>query len=217
MDFIGARQRMVLSQIRTNKVTDPFVIDSLATLPREVFVPQLMRDTAYRDEDLPIGSDRYLMEPMVLARLLQLACIRPTDVVLDIGCATGYSAGILARLATTVIALESDLRLAETAVSVLAGQGIDNVAVITAPLERGYVAQAPYDVIVFEGAVDSIPREIRDQLDDGGRLVALVIQSGLFATATLVKRAGHVFSCRTEFEASTARLPGFERAPGFVF
>ena len=216
MDFVGARQRMVFGQIRISRVTDPLVLKAIATLPREVFAPQSMQSTAYRDEDLPLGKNRYLMEPMVLARLLQLAKIQPTDVVLDIGCATGYSAGVLAHMATSVVALESDASLAETAVATLEEQGIDNVAVITASLEAGYAKQAPYNVIVFEGAVDAIPREIRYQLADGGRLVAMV-QSGVFATATLVKREGRVFSYRTEFEASTARLPGFERAPGFVF
>ncbi len=216
MDFSGARHRMVLGQIRISRVTDPLVLNALATVPREVFAPQSLQGTAYRDEDLPIGRNRYLMEPMVLARLLQLAQIQPTDVVLDIGCATGYSAGVLAHIATTVVALESDSSLAETAVGILSEQGLENVAVVTAPLGGGYAEQAPYDVIVFEGAVDSIPRDIRDQLADGGRLVAMV-QSGRFATATLVKRAGPVFSCRTEFEASTALLPGFEQTRRFVF
>ncbi len=216
MDYSGARHRMVFGQIRISRVTDPFVLNALATVPREVFAPQFLQGTAYRDEDLPIGRNRYLMEPMVLARLLQLAEIQPTDVVLDIGCATGYSAGVLARIATAVVALESDSRLAETAVAVLAEQGIDNVTVVTVPLGGGYAEQAPYDVIVFEGAVGSIPRDIRDQLADGGRLVAMV-QSGPFAQATLVKRAGAFFSGRTEFEASTARLPGFEKPSGFVF
>lgn len=216
MDFAGARQRMVVNQIRTNRVIDPLVINAIATLPREAFVPKAMQGTAYRDEDMPIGSDRYLMEPMVLARLLQLAYIQPTDVILDIGCATGYSAGILARMAATVIALESDPVLAETATTVLAAQGIDNTAIVTAPLDMGYPAQAPYDVIVFEGAVDVIPGEIRDQLAEEGRLVAMV-QGPQLATAILVTRIGHVFSRRTDFKGSTARLPGFKRVAGFVF
>ena len=216
MDCAKARQKMVLHQIRANRVTDLLVIEAIATMPREVFVPQTLQGVAYRDEDLPIGAGRYLMEPMVLARLLQLATVKPTDVVLDIGCATGYSAGVLARMAATVIALESNSLLAETATTLLAAQGIDNAAVVTTPLAAGYPAQAPYDVVVFEGVIDHLPENIRDQLADGGRLVAMV-REGPIATATLVTRVGDVFSHRTEFEATTAPLPGFERTLGFVF
>lgn len=217
MDFASARHKMVVNQIRTNRVTDPLVINAIAALPREAFVPKVMRGTAYRDGDVPIGGNRYLMEPMLLARLLQLAHVQPDDVVLDIGCATGYSAGILARMAATVIALESDPVLAETATTILAAQGIDNAAVVTAPLDRGYPAQAPYDVVVFEGAVDVIPGTIRDQLTEGGRLVAMIQGTQQLATATLVTRTGQVFSRRTDFKGSTAKLPGFKRLVGFVF
>ncbi len=216
MDFANVRHNMVTSQIRTNRVTDPVVIGAIAALPREAFVPKAMQSLAYRDGDLPVGGDRYLMEPMVLARLLQLVHVHPTDVVLDIGCATGYSAGVLARMAATVIALESDPALAKAAMAVLAAQGIDNAAVVTAPLTGGYPAQAPYDIIVFEGMVDIIPEDIRDQLAEGGRLVAMV-QGNRLATATLITRTGQIFSRRTAFEGSIARLPGFEQSPGFVF
>ena len=216
MDYAKARQKMTLHQIRANRVTDPLVIDAIATVPREAFVPPALRGIAYRDEDLPIGAGRYLMEPMVLGRLLQLAAVKPTDVVLDIGCATGYSSGVLACMAATVIALESNFILAKTATALLADQGIDNTAVVTAPLAEGYPAQAPYDVIVFEGVIDHLPETIRHQLADGGRLVAMM-REGPIATAFLLTRVGAVFSHRTEFEATTAPLPGFERKEGFVF
>ena len=95
MDYATARQNMVESQIRPNKVTDPELIDALRSLPRELFVPKAMRGIAYVDEDIAVAPDRYLMEPMVLARLLQEAAVAATDMVLDVGCCTGYSTAVL--------------------------------------------------------------------------------------------------------------------------
>ncbi|MEO5372755.1 MAG: protein-L-isoaspartate O-methyltransferase [Alphaproteobacteria bacterium] len=216
MDFSSARGRMVTNQIRTNHVTDPLVVAAISGLPREEFVPGACRGIAYMDADLDLGAGRHLMEPMVFARLLQIAAIQPGDVVLDIGCATGYSAGVLARMAGTVLAVECDPRLAEAATEALNALSIDNAAVMVGPLAEGYPAQAPYDVIVFEGSVPRIPDRIRDQLAEGGRLVAVVRDGGV-GEATLITRVGGVFGHRTAFEASVGKLPGFERDAGFVF
>lgn len=216
MNFSVARRNMVDNQVRTNRVTDPVIIAAMANLPREEFVPEPLKGMAYVDDDLPVGSGRYVMEPMVLGRLLQLAELRSNDVVLDIGCATGYSSAILARIAATVLALESDPALAERATRVLAAQGIDNAAVVQGPLPEGYPAQAPYDVILFQGGVPAIPDRIRDQLAEGGRLVAVVEDRGV-GHATLIVRSGGVFSHRVAFEAAVARLPGFAWDQGFTF
>lgn len=216
MDFAAARQNMVNSQIRTNRVTDPLVVEALSAVPREAFVPKETQGIAYADRNLRIGSGRSLMDPMVLGRLLQLAEINPSDVVLDIGCATGYSSGVLSRIAATVLALDSDPALAEGATATLAAQKIDNVAVVTGPLAEGYPAQAPYDVIVFEGSVRSVPNLIRDQLAEGGRLVA-VVQDGVIGRATLITRIGGVFGSRIAFDASVLPLPGFPLAADFSF
>ncbi|MBF0130214.1 MAG: protein-L-isoaspartate O-methyltransferase [Alphaproteobacteria bacterium] len=216
MTFSVARRNMVDSQIRTNRVTDPLLLDALGAVPREEFVPKAIRGIAYVDDDLDIGAGRCLMEPMVLARLLQLAEINPSDVVLDVGCATGYSSGVLAGIAATVLALESDPDLSEEAAAVLAAQGVDNVAVVTGPLDEGYPAQAPYDVIVFQGAIGAVPERIRAQLADGGRLVA-VVQDGPIGRATLITRTGDAFGRRVAFDASVSPLPGFVPKAGFVF
>jgi len=108
MDFSAARRNMVERQVRTNKVTDEAVLEALAQLPRERFVPESLSAVAYIDEDVPLGNGRYLMEPMVFARLVQAAQLQPGDRVLDLGCGCGYSTAILSRLANQVIALESD-------------------------------------------------------------------------------------------------------------
>ncbi|MBF0561774.1 MAG: protein-L-isoaspartate O-methyltransferase [Alphaproteobacteria bacterium] len=216
MNFVTARHNMVASQIQPNNVTDSFVIRAMAAVPREEFVPKAMRGIAYMDEDLDLGAGRYLLEPMVLARLLQAAAIEPEHVVLDIGCATGYSTAVLARMASTVLAVECDPALAGAATEALIRAGIDNAAVVTGPLEQGYPAQAPYNVIIFEGAVTAVPEPVRNQLADGGRLV-VIIEDGGIGRGTLITRTGNVFGTRVLFEANAPRLPGFAQAPVFVF
>jgi protein-L-isoaspartate(D-aspartate) O-methyltransferase len=216
MDYAAARTNMVESQIRTNRVIDEGLLEAFASLPRERFVPPSFRGRAYVDEDVPVGGGRYLMEPMVLARLLQIAAIEPGDIVLDVGCATGYAAAVMARLANTVVAVESDKALIAQATQTLAELGIDNVAILEGRLTEGCPKQAPYNVILVDGAVEFVPPAILDQLAEGGRLVT-VLGQGAPRRATLMERIGGTVSSRPLFEASVAPLPGFSRDPGFIF
>jgi protein-L-isoaspartate(D-aspartate) O-methyltransferase len=216
-DFAAARLNMVDSQIRTNKVTDPRLIEALEAVPRERFVTDAQRGVAYIDEDLEIAPGRYLMEPMVLARLLQAAAPRPADMALVIGCGAGYSTAILARLAQTVVGLESDRALMDRANRTLNALDVDNAVVVEGPLAAGYQKQAPYDVILFAGAVAEVPQVVKRQLADGGRLVAVVVDDAGIGRGTLIQRAGDSFSARTLFDAATPLLPGFAREAGFVF
>jgi protein-L-isoaspartate(D-aspartate) O-methyltransferase len=216
-DTAVARRNMVDSQLRTNKVTDPAVLDAMASIAREEFVPAALAGVAYVDDDLPLGDGRYLMEPMVLARLLQHAAIKPSDVVLDIGCGTGYSSAVAARLAATVIALETDSQLARRARQTLAKLQADNVVVVEGALGSGYARQAPYDVILVQGAVPEIPPAIAAQLAEGGRLCAVVSSHGQAGRAVLALKTGGVVSHRDIFDAATPPLPGFVFEPGFRF
>jgi len=208
---------MVESQIRTNKVTDPRIVAAFEAVAREAFVGADKRGIAYIDDDLEVSPGRYLLEPMVLARLLQAAVPQATDMVLDIGCATGYSTAVLAQLAQTVVGLESDRGLMDLANRTLNALDVDNAVVVEGALTAGYQKQAPYDVIVFQGAVSEVPEAVRRQLADGGRLVAVVVDTTAIGRGTLVQRAGDSFSARRLFDASTPLLPGFAREAGFVF
>jgi protein-L-isoaspartate(D-aspartate) O-methyltransferase len=217
MDYASARSNMVESQVRPNRVTDPRIVMAMLSLPRENFVPKPLRGIAYVDEDIHVGDGRYLMEPMVLARLIQEAQIAPEDVVLEIGTATGYGAAVLSRLASTVVALESDAAMARSASKTLSDLGLDNVAVVEGDLGLGYPRQAPYNVIVLAGGVEHVPSAIMGQLAEGGRLVAVVVPPGQPGRATLSSRIGGSISTRVIFDASSPILPGFRRDPGFVF
>jgi protein-L-isoaspartate(D-aspartate) O-methyltransferase len=216
-DYAAARRNMVDSQLRTNRVTDLGILAAMGEVPREVFVPPHLAGVAYVDEDIAIGRGRYLMEPMVLGRLLQAAQIQPSDMVLDIGCATGYSSAAAARLAATVIGLESDSELAKAADDNFAKLRIDNAAVMRGELRVGCPRQAPFDVILFQGAVSEIPPEIAVQLGEGGRLVVVVAPPGRTGRATLALKTVGVVSYRELFDATTPPLPGLDLVQGFRF
>ncbi len=217
MDYAAARHAMVESQIRTNRVVDPAIVAALGEVPREAFVAAQLRTVAYVDEAVPLGQGRYLMEPLAFASLLQAAEIRPSDVVLDVGCGTGYSSAILARLAATVVAVEDVVDFAREANRLFAELSVLNAAVMESRLIDGCPKQAPYDVIVIEGGVEDVPEALLNQLGDGGRLVCIVLGAGGFGKGTLFTRVGATTTRRNVFDAGSPLLPGFKRAPSFVF
>lgn len=213
---------MVDNQIRTTDVTSYPVIDAFLAVPREEFVPSRFKPLAYIDSDIEIAPAeagrraRYLMEPSPLAKLVQLASVEPENVVLDIGCGTGYTSAILSRLASSVVALESDATLAAAASETLTRLGFDNVAVVTGPLNDGYPPEAPYDVIFVGGAVEQVPDTFFDQLRDGGRLV-VVEGLGNASRARLYLKEEGAIGPRAAFNTSVKPLPGFEKPEAFVF
>ncbi len=217
VDYAAARLNMVESQIRTDRVTDAALLEAFEQVPRELFVPEELRGVAYVDEDLAVGQGRHMMEPRVLARLLQAARPEPQDIVLDIGCGTGYATAILARLAATVVALEDGGGLAARANEVLGELEVGNAVVVEGSLNEGYAKQAPFNVIVVNGAVAKVPSVISGQLAEAGRLVTVVRNSAGMGRAILMQRTGGVVSSRTLFDAAVPVLPGFEVKPGFVF
>ena len=217
VDYAASRFNMVESQLRTNKILDHAILEAFETLPRERFVPAALRSIAYVDEDIEIAPGRYLMEPMVLGRLLQAAAPQAHETALDVGCGTGYATMMLGRLAATVVGLESHPELVGEARRILTELEADNTAIVKGPLTEGYAKQAPYNVILLNGAVAEVPYAIREQLADGGRLVAVIRDSAGIGRATLMQRTGDVVSGRVLFDAAVPQLPGFERAPAFVF
>jgi protein-L-isoaspartate(D-aspartate) O-methyltransferase len=216
--FAAARTHMIESQLRPNKVTDERVLDAFARLRRELFVPEHLRSVAYVDDDLPLGGGRYLMEPMVAARLIQAALPQRTDTALVVGAGTGYEAAILSMLARNVVALEEDSELARLARAALVEENIGSVSVVEGPMPEGYRSRAPYDAVLFGGAVAEMPGEIVAQLAEDGRLVAVVrTDGGGLGRATRATRTGGVIARRVIFDAATPLLKGFTPKPAFVF
>jgi protein-L-isoaspartate(D-aspartate) O-methyltransferase len=219
-DFATARQKMVDGQVRTADVTDHRILDAMLALPREEFVPASKRELAYLDLDLDVAEGgsvpRYLIQPMLMAKLLQAAEIRSGDHLLIVGCATGYAAAVAARLAGKVTATEADEALAAKGRDALSRVGFPDLTIKVAEPPAGYAPDAPYDVILLNGATEIVPQTLCGQLRDGGRLL------GVFAAskpprATIVTRSHGDFGYRTLFDASAPVLPGLERVPAFVF
>lgn len=218
VDWTQVRKAMVDGQIRTNDVTNHHLLEALLLVPREQFVPQDIQPVAYLDRSLSVGGTppRFLLEPMNFAKLVQVADITAADRVLDIGCATGYSTAVLARLAAEVVAVEVDAALAATATANLAALGVGNAKVVSGALTAGAAADGPYNVILLEGAVDEVPAALTAQLADGGRLIC-VLGRGRSAQAMIYTRSGDDVSGRAVFTAAVPMLPGFEVERGFVF
>jgi protein-L-isoaspartate(D-aspartate) O-methyltransferase len=216
MDYAAARQHMIDSQVRTNKVTDPAIIGSLASTPRELFVAEAQRKLAYIDRAVPIGAGRRMMEPMVLARLLQSAQPQPRETVLVVGAGTGYSAAVLAGLVKRVVALEASAELAQRARAAMAGLSIGNVTVVEGDLAAGRAADGPYNLILIDGAAEVVPEALFGQLSEQGRLAVVMTDEGV-ARGTLFMRADGVVSRRSLFDADADALPEFNRPQRFVF
>jgi protein-L-isoaspartate(D-aspartate) O-methyltransferase len=221
-DVAHQRKNMVESQIRPSDITDRRIIRAMQETPREQFVPTNLKPLAYMDEDIALTKPapgvgaRALLAPRTLAKMIQLAQIGSKDVVLDVGCGTGYSAALLGKLAETVVALESDAGLAETATKVLSELAFDNVAVVTGELPTGYPDEGPYDAIFVGGRIEQMPAGLLDQLKDGGRLIAIRGEP-MYARVILWRRVGATFDDQEEFEAGAPLLPGFAKEPTFVF
>jgi protein-L-isoaspartate(D-aspartate) O-methyltransferase len=216
-EYATARRNMVDCQIRPNDVTDLRVVDALLDVPREAFLPDSQRGMAYLDMDVPLGGtgQRFLLKPALIGRLLQAAGIAPTHKVLVVGGGTGYLAALVSRLAGEVVMSESDADMAAAAQRRFAMGGYPNIRVVHAPPVNGNVADAPFDVIVLDGAAEHIPDVLCQQLSPNGCLV------GVFGTrpqrAMIVRRGPGDFGSRVLFDATAPVLPGLKQPAEFVF
>jgi protein-L-isoaspartate(D-aspartate) O-methyltransferase len=214
--YEAARANMIERQLHPSKVTDPQLIAAFASIRRELFVPEGLHGIAYSDSDLPLGGGRYLMAPMVAARLLQAAEIGRQDNALVVGAGVGYEAALIATLARSVVAFEEDAELARQGRAALVEHRIA-VKFVEAPALRAHQGRAAYEVIFFAGAVAEIPPNISAQLAEGGRIVAVVRPGDGPGRAAVITRTGGILASRVIFDAATPLLPGFARMPAFVF
>lgn len=218
MDHATARRNMVDSQLRPSGIVDPRLIAAMGSVPREAFLPRADHGLAYMGGEIEVAPGRVLSAPLTLARLIHLAGVKPTDVVLHVGSGAGYGTAILAHLASTVVALEADKTLNETANRVLSDLGLHNAAVLEGDMTLGYPKQAPYDVILVEGLVGEVPESLLKQLAEGGRLAALVsAKVGNLGRGTLYLNIQGTLGKREVFDAAATPLPGFVPSQGFIF
>lgn len=217
MDHVQARAVMVESQLRTNRIDDPAVLQAMSKIPRERFLPKALHGVAYADEDLVLPDGQFLIEPLVLARLLQAAAVKADDIVLVVGCGTGYVAAVAAQLGATVISVLTDQSMVERVQPVLDDLEADSVVTsIASDPMAGDSGQAPFDVIVIVGAVESIPTTLSSQLGEGGRLTA-ILGRGHVGKGVLATKMEDVLAERVLFDARIPPLSGVARATEFAF
>ncbi len=215
-DCAALRRTMVDCQIRPADVTDYGIIEALLWAPRERFLPERLRPFAYADRDFRLPGGQVLLAPRTFAKMLQVARVGPSDMVLDLGCAYGYSAAVLSRLAEAVVALEPDAAVADEATAILADLGVENCAVLSAPLAEGVPEHGPFDVILVEGGVGRLPGALLTQLKDGGRLVAVHVGE-IDGECRVRTRSGDAYGHVSGFDAVAPVLSGFEARKEFVF
>lgn len=213
-DFANRRTMMVDTQVRPSDVTKFNVIEAMLAVPREVYVPEARKEAAYMGENIELAADRVVLEPRTTGKLLDALDIQPNELVLDLGCAYGYSAAVIAHLAEAVIAVETS-DFAGEAEANLSQNGVDNVAVVEADLAAGAAKHGPYDVIVIEGGVEELPAAIADQLKEGGR-IGCIFQEGALGTVKVGYKLDGLINWRYSFNAGAPVLKGFAKQPSFA-
>lgn len=215
-DFTQRRTTMVDTQVRPSDVTNFPVLDAMLSVPREAYTPDASRDVAYADGPIPLGGGRQLLDPRATAKLLQALEPNPSDLVLEIGAATGYTTALLAHMAEAVVAIEEDEDLVRDAQAALSEQGVDNAALSQGALVDGNAKHAPFDAIAIMGGVEEIPAALLEQLKEGGHIAAIFMDGALGEARIGVKSGGRM-SWRMVFNATAPVLPGFARAHSFAF
>lgn len=214
MDERARRRNMVENQLRPSNVNDPRVLEAMGAVPRTPFVPAALKGVAYGDDDLVLPDGRFLIEPLVLARMLQLATVQPTDTALVIGCDTGYVGVVVAKIAATVFATVDPTHMAEVEARVAAQDAVNLfLHPSTGPLD-GHPEQAPFDLVVVVGRVPEVPDALTSQLAENGRLVAVVGERRVGRGVLITRVHGHVGQ-RAAFDAAIPALRGLVRTPIF--
>lgn len=217
-DFSQARRFMVDGQLAPNGITDPLLLGAMGELPRELFVPAALRHRAYADEAVPLGGGRFMLSPMVLAKMIQLALPQPGERALVLSAGTGYGAAVLARMGLQVSAVESDAELAGGSAQALdLGLHGHRPDFVTADPKAGLPAGAPFRLILIEGAVEAVPAALASQLGEGGRLLVIRREPGQVGRILMLRKLGGSLTEVQGPDAAGALLPDFAPAPGFVF
>jgi protein-L-isoaspartate(D-aspartate) O-methyltransferase len=213
-DFAALRTAMVASQLRTNAVSDVRVVAAMATVPRERFVPAETAPFAYRDALAALGGGRSLNLPIATGRLLTEARLLPSDRVLLIGAASGYTAAVLAELVASVVAVESDPALVAIARAALSGD--DRVTVVEAPLAQGHAEGGPYDVVIIDGVVERVPEALVAQVRPDGRILGGLLDRGV-TRLEIGRRSEGGFAMVDFADIECCPLPGFATPARFTF
>ena len=218
MDFKLARKNMVENQIRANKVTSLNVINAFLDVPREKFVPNALQEISYVDEDIQLSRNRFMMKPMILARLFQSLNLKGNENILHVGSNSGYGSAILSRMCSSVISLESDKKLFETSIHTFSNMGFDNVVPLHGSMENGVEKEAPFDIIFIEGSIETEPKSLFGQLNENGKLIAIIRPANIkIGKAKLFFKISNEIGLENLFDAQVSKLSIFKSKTKFSF
>ena len=218
MDFKIARKNMVENQIRANKVTSLNVINAFLDVPREKFVPDALQEISYIDEDIQLSRNRFMMKPMILARLFQSLNLQGNENILHVGSNTGYGSAILSRMCSSVISLESDKKLFEKSIHTFSNMGFDNVVPLHGSMENGVEKEAPFDIIFIEGSIETEPKSLFGQLNENGKLIAIIRPANIkIGKAKLFFKISNEIGLENLFDAQVSKLSIFKSKTKFSF
>ena len=218
MDFKIARKNMVENQIRANKVTSLDVINAFLDVPREKFVPDALQEISYVDEDIQLSRNRFMMKPMILARLFQSLNLKGNENILHVGSNSGYGSAILSRMCSSVISLESDKKLFETSIHTFSNMGFDNVVPLHGSMENGVEKEAPFDIIFIEGSIETEPKSLFHQLNENGKLIAIIRPANIkIGKAKLFFKISNEIGLENLFDAQVSKLSIFKSKTKFSF
>ena len=218
MDFKIARKNMVENQIRANKVTSLNVINAFLNVPREKFIPEALQDISYVDEDIQLSRNRFMMKPMILARLFQSLNLKGNENILHVGSNSGYGSAILSRMCSSVISLESDKKLFETSIHTFSNMGFDNVVPLHGSMENGVEKEAPFDIIFIEGSIETEPKSLFGQLNENGKLIAIIRPANIkIGKAKLFFKISNEIGLENLFDAQVSKLSIFKSKTKFSF
>ena len=218
MNFKIARKNMVENQIRANKVTSLNVINAFLDVPREKFVPDALQEISYVDEDIQLSRNRFMMKPMILARLFQSLNLKGNENILHVGSNSGYGSAILSRMCSSVISLESDKKLFETSIHTFSNMGFDNVVPLHGSMENGVEKEAPFDIIFIEGSIETEPKSLLGQLNDNGKLIAIIRPANIkIGKAKLFFKIINEIGLENLFDAQVSKLSIFKSKTKFSF
>lgn len=216
MNVEQARFNMVEQQIRTWEVLDQKVLDLMAQVPREDFVPAAYRNLAFADTCIPLEHGQSMMLPRVEARMLQALQVSPSDRILEIGTGSGFVTALLARLGGHVASIEIHEPLSSSARQRLDAHGVENVDIHTADGSRGWEQSAPYDVIAVTGSVPVAEGKFQNDLAVGGRLFVIVGQEPAMEALLITRNSETQWATDCLFETVLAPLIGVEEPERFV-
>ena len=218
MDFKIARKNMVENQIRANKVTSLNVINAFLDVPREKFVPDALQEISYVDEDIQLSRNRFMMKPMILARLFQSLNLKGNENILHVGSNSGYGSAILSRMCSSVISLESDKKLFETSIHTFSNMGFDNVVPLHGSMENGVEKEAPFDIIFIEGTIEKERKSLFGQLNENGKLIAIIRPANIkIGKAKLFFKISNEIGLENLFDAQVSKLSIFKSKTKFSF